>query len=129
MLHIEFPDFRIAEVLPVAFQIFLAHLIGIDEVDQSVFHMDVVFKMGEQIRVPGRSISVLPDRLPISSNCMVYFSFAFFIMASSPPNIHRFPMLIQPAVRALRSGVSGKSFSSMVSAMPTAGQKIQHHLG
>ena len=64
----------------------------------------------------------------VNQNLHLYFSFALFIVVSRPPGIHRFPILIQPAVRALRSGVSGRAFNSMVSAMPTAGQKIQRRL-
>ena len=56
VLHIELPDLRIAEILFVALQILLAHLIGIDEVDRRVFHMDVVFKMGKKI-----GIILVPD--------------------------------------------------------------------
>ena len=51
MLHVELADIGITEILFIPFEIFLSHLIGIYEMNLSVFHMDVILKPGEQIRI------------------------------------------------------------------------------
>ena len=51
MLHIEFPDLRIPEILFVALEILFAHFAGIDEMDLRALHMNIVPEPGEQVRV------------------------------------------------------------------------------
>ena len=51
VLHVKFADVRVVEVLPVAPQVFFAHLARVDEVRLAVLHLYVVLKMGEQVGV------------------------------------------------------------------------------
>ena len=44
VLHIEFPDLGIAEILSVALQVLFAHLSSVDEVRLCAFHVNIVFQ-------------------------------------------------------------------------------------
>ena len=59
----------------------------------------------------------------------VYLACAFFIVASSPPNIQIFPTLIHAQVRAFTHARFPNTLRSIAAAMPKGREKIRHHLG
>lgn len=51
VLHVELSYVRIMEILLVALQVFLAHLIGVYEMSLGVFNIDVFIKICQKISV------------------------------------------------------------------------------